>query len=35
VDAEGALAQAETALADGTLRSHVARANLQTLTGAL
>lgn len=35
VDAEAALAQAEAALADGILRSQVARANLQTLTGAL
>lgn len=35
VDAESALAQAEGALADGTLRAHVARANLQTLTGVL
>lgn len=35
VDAETALAQAETALADGRLRSRVARANLQTLTGVL
>lgn len=35
VDAETALAQAEAALADGILRSHVARANLQTLTGVL
>ena len=35
VDAESALAQAEAALADGILRSHVARANLQTLTGVL
>lgn len=34
VDAENALAQAESALADGILRAHVARANLQTLTGA-
>jgi outer membrane protein TolC len=35
VDAQTALAQAESALADGILRSHVARANLQTLTGTL
>ena len=35
VDAESSLAQAEAALADGILRSHVARANLQTLTGVL
>lgn len=35
VDAETALAQAESALADGLLRSRVARANLQTLTGVL
>jgi outer membrane protein TolC len=35
VDAQSALAQAEAALADGILRSHVARANLQTLTGIL
>lgn len=35
VDAEAALAQAEAAFADGILRSHVARANLQTLTGTL
>lgn len=35
VDAESALAQAEAALADGILRSRVARANLQTLTGTL
>jgi outer membrane protein TolC len=35
VDAQSALALAETALADGILRSHVARANLQTLTGTL
>lgn len=35
VDAETALAQAEAALADGIVRSHVARANLQTLTGVL
>ena len=35
VDAEAAVAQAEAALADGILRSHVARANLQTLTGVL
>jgi outer membrane protein TolC len=35
VDAENALAQAESALADGILRAHVARANLQTLTGVL
>lgn len=35
VDAETALAQAEGALADGILRSRVARANLQTLTGVL
>lgn len=33
VDAESSLAQAEAALADGVLRSQVARANLQTLTG--
>lgn len=35
VDAENALALAETALADGRLRAQVARANLQTLTGVL
>ena len=35
VDAESALAQSEGALADGILRSHVARANLETLTGSL
>jgi outer membrane protein len=35
VDAQGSLAQAEAALADGTLRARVARANLQTLTGVL
>lgn len=35
VDAQSALAQAEAALADGILRSHVARANLETLTGVL
>lgn len=35
VDAQSALAQAEAALADGILRAHVARANLQTLTGVL
>jgi outer membrane protein TolC len=35
VDAESALAVAEGALADGILRAHVARANLQTLTGVL
>jgi outer membrane protein TolC len=35
VDAESSLAQAEGALADGILRAHVARANLQTLTGVL
>jgi len=35
VDAQSALATAEGALADGILRSHVARANLQTLTGTL
>lgn len=35
VDAETSLAQAEAALADGILRSQVARANLQTLTGVL
>jgi outer membrane protein TolC len=35
VDAQAALAQAEAALADGILRAHVARANLQTLTGVL
>ena len=35
VDAESSLAQAEAALADGILRSRVARANLQTLTGSL
>ncbi len=35
VDAQSSLAQAEAALADGILRSHVARANLQTLTGTL
>jgi outer membrane protein TolC len=35
VDAENALAQAESALADGRLRAEVARANLQTLTGVL
>jgi outer membrane protein len=35
VDAQTSLAQAESALADGILRSHVARANLQTLTGTL
>jgi outer membrane protein len=35
VDAQSALALAEAALADGILRSHVARANLQTLTGTL
>ena len=35
VDAQSAIAQAEAALADGILRNHVARANLQTLTGVL
>jgi outer membrane protein TolC len=35
VDAQSSVAQAEAALADGILRSHVARANLQTLTGTL
>jgi outer membrane protein len=35
VDAQSALAQAEAALADGILRSRVARANLETLTGTL
>jgi outer membrane protein TolC len=35
VDAQSAVALAEAALADGILRSHVARANLQTLTGTL
>jgi outer membrane protein TolC len=35
VDAQSSLAQSEAALADGILRSHVARANLQTLTGVL
>jgi outer membrane protein len=35
VDAQSALAQAEAALADGILRAHAARANLQTLTGVL
>ena len=35
VDAQSSLAQAEAALADGILRAHVARANLQTLTGVL
>jgi outer membrane protein TolC len=35
VDAQSALSLAEAALADGILRSHVARANLQTLTGTL
>ncbi len=35
VDAENALAQAESALADGRVRAQVARANLQTLTGVL
>jgi outer membrane protein TolC len=35
VDAENALALAESALADGRLRAQVARANLQTLTGVL
>jgi hypothetical protein len=35
VDAQSSLALAEAALADGILRSHVARANLQTLTGTL
>jgi len=35
VDAESALAQSEAAFADGVLRSHVARANLETLTGTL
>jgi outer membrane protein TolC len=35
VDAQSALAQTEAALADGIQRSHVARANLQTLTGTL
>jgi outer membrane protein TolC len=35
VDAQSAVAQAEAELADGILRSHVARANLQTLTGTL
>ncbi|MGA9983567.1 MAG: TolC family protein [Acidobacteriaceae bacterium] len=35
VDAQSSLAQAEAALDDGILRSHVARANLQTLTGVL
>jgi outer membrane protein TolC len=34
VDAQAALATTEAALADGILRGHVARANLQTLTGA-
>jgi outer membrane protein TolC len=34
-DAQSALAQAEAALADGILRAHVTRANLQTLTGVL
>jgi outer membrane protein TolC len=35
VDVQSALALAEAALADGILRNHVARANLQTLTGTL
>jgi outer membrane protein TolC len=35
VDAENALALAESAFADGILRAQVARANLQTLTGVL
>jgi len=35
VDAENSLAVAEDALTDGILRSRVARANLQTLTGVL
>jgi outer membrane protein TolC len=35
VDAQSSLAQTEAALADGILRSRVARANLQTLTGTL
>lgn len=35
VDAQASLAQTEAALADGILRAHVARANLQTLTGVL
>ncbi|MGA7525327.1 MAG: TolC family protein [Acidobacteriaceae bacterium] len=35
VDAENAMVQAESALADGRLRAQVARANLQTLTGVL
>ena len=35
VDAQSSVAQAEAALADGILRSHVARADLQTLTGTL
>ncbi len=35
VDAQSSLALAEAALADGILRSRVARANLQTLTGTL
>jgi outer membrane protein TolC len=35
VDAQTSLAQAEAALADGILRSRIARANLQTLTGVL
>lgn len=35
VDAQASLALAESALADGILRSRVARANLQTLTGTL
>jgi outer membrane protein TolC len=35
VDAQSALAQAEAAYDDGILRSRVARANLQTLTGTL
>ncbi len=35
VDAQSSVAQAEAALADGILRNHVARANLQTLTGTL
>jgi outer membrane protein TolC len=35
VDAQASLVQTEAALADGVLRSHVARANLQTLSGVL
>jgi outer membrane protein len=35
VDAQSSLALSESALADGLLRSRVARANLQTLTGTL